>query len=476
MLLQITIAVTDPILRSRLERIVTCSYTHTELITKSRLFWKQIRRKTNDVIIVSREFIPKLISNEIRALQDLPGIPSIVIIADTETSRERAQYIAAGFDVLLESHLPANVLKKAVSTILAKRARLAPHFIPAEMKEPEPLLDSFVADSTAMQKFMKMARRAVKSDTAVLILGETGVGKERLAHTIHNESPRSENPFVAINCGVFQETILESELFGHEEGAFTGALRSRRGCFEMAHSGTLFLDEICEIPTHLQVKLLRVLEEKKIQRLGGEKPMSIDVRILAATNRDIESEVRAGRFRKDLYYRLDVFRMTIPPLRKRLEDIPELAREFIAFMSRRIGSDVRGITDDAVERLCLYDWPGNVRELFNVLERAILLCENDMITPDDLPLHVSAALAGGPDVALANGLNTNSVKLSPDWQDKPLKYLRKEVYEQVERKYLAHLLQASHGKVGVAAQKAGINQRALYTKMKHYGLHKEKYR
>jgi transcriptional regulator with PAS, ATPase and Fis domain len=459
-----------------LESIAVSPDAHVETIKQPRYFWKQIQRKTSDVIIVSREFIPSPISGEIKSLQDLPGIPAIVIIADTETPQERAQYVAAGFDVLLESRLAANVLKKALGTILTKRAKLAKQLITKEQKAPEPLLDSFVANSKAMQKFMKMARRAAKTDSVVLILGETGVGKERLARTIHNESLRRENPFVAVNCGVFQETLLESELFGHEEGAFTGAAKSRRGCFEMAHTGTLFLDEIGEIPTHLQVKLLRVLDDKKIQRLGGEKPLHVDVRILAATNRDIEAEVHAGRFRKDLYYRLDVFGITVPPLRERLADLSELAQSFIDYTSPRIGSAVRRISNEAIELLCAYDWPGNVRELFNVLERAMLLCENTMIAAKDLPLHIAAVNAAGEGKVSGDGLPTEYMKLSADWLEKPLKDVRKEIYEQAERKYLSHLLQASHGKVGIAAERAGINQRALYVKMKRYGLNKEKYR
>jgi len=476
MLLQVTIAIADPKLRSRLETIVTGPDTYVETIKQPRFFWKQIRSKTSDVIIVSREFIPSSISGEIKSLQDLPGIPSIVVVADTEIPQERAQYVAAGFDVLLESHLAVNVLKKALGTILAKRAKLAKNLITAERKPPEPLLDSFVAHSKVMQKFIKMARRAAKTDSVVLILGETGVGKERLAHTIHNESLRRENPFVAVNCGVFQETLLESELFGHEEGAFTGASKSRRGCFEMAHTGTLFLDEIAEIPTHLQVKLLRVLDDKKIQRLGGEKSLHVDVRILAATNRDLEAEVHDRRFRKDLYYRLDVFRIIVPPLRGRLADLAELAQSFIDYTSPRIGSAVQKIKDEAVEQLCAYDWPGNVRELFNVLERAMLLCENNIIAAEDLPLHIAAGNAAEEAVVSLGGSPADSLNLPVDWLEKPLKDVCKEIYEQAERKYLNHLLRATHGKVGIAAERAGINQRALYTKMKRYGLSKEEYR
>jgi len=476
MLLQVTIAVSDTSLCSRLESIAANPNTHVETIEQPQFFWKQIQRKTSDVIIVSREFIPSSISDEIKALQDLPGFPSIVVVADTETSQERAQYVAAGFDVLLESHVEVKVLKKALGTILAKRVKLANQLIATERKTPEPLLDSFVANSKAMQKFMKMARRAAKTDSVILILGETGVGKERLAHTIHNESLRRENPFVAVNCGVFQETLLESELFGHEAGAFSGAAKSRRGCFEMAHTGTLFLDEIGEIPTHLQVKLLRVLDDKKIQRLGGEKPLHVNVRILAATNRDIEAEVHAGRFRKDLYYRLDVFRITVPPLRERLVDLGELAQSFIDYTSPRIGSAVQKITDEAIELLCSYNWPGNVRELFNVLERAMLLCDNDTITAEDLPLHITVVNGVEEGGISGDDLLTESLKLSTDWLEKPLKDVRREIYEQAEKRYISHLLQVTHGKVGIAAERAGINQRALYTKMKRYGLNKEMYR
>jgi transcriptional regulator with PAS, ATPase and Fis domain len=326
-----------------------------------------------------------------------------------------------------------------------------------------------------MQAFMSVVQRVAKSNTSLLILGETGVGKERLARAIHAESLRSEGPFTAVNCGALPDSLLESELFGHEEGAFTGAVRSRRGWFELSHGGTVFLDEIGEMPLHLQVKLLRVLQEKEIQRIGSEKTVPIDVRIMAATNRNLEEEVGKKRFRRDLYYRLGVVTLTLPPLRERKEDITSLVEGFIDYFSSTIGRDLDGIEEDALGALHKYPWPGNVRELANVIERAVLLSNDLRISLRDFPATISGAAPHfSGESPRGKGEDSNAERKA--MLKKPLKEYREEILEKYETAYLKAMLESTKGRIGRAAKLAGITPRSLFDKMKKYGLKKENFK
>lgn len=248
---------------------------------------------------------------------------------------------------------------------------------------------NIIGKSPAMEKVFYVVEKIAPSRSTVLITGESGTGKELIAKAIHYQSPRKDKPFVSVNCGALPETLLESELFGHERGAFTGAIQQRKGRFELAHEGTLFLDEISEMPLHLQVKLLRVLQEMEFERVGGTQTIRVDVRIIAATNRDLKKEVELGRFRSDLFYRLNVVNIHLPPLRERVEDIPLLIAHFLDKYSKEAGSKNTFTVDkEAMRCLMEYHWPGNVRELENVIERAILLASENVITLADLPLEV----------------------------------------------------------------------------------------
>jgi Nif-specific regulatory protein len=242
-----------------------------------------------------------------------------------------------------------------------------------------------VGESPRMREIYRLLRRVAATDSTVLLLGESGTGKELAARAIHRASPRAERPFVAVNCATLSETLLESELFGHEKGAFTGAAARKLGKVEVADTGTLFLDEVGEIPLPLQAKLLRFLQEREFERVGSTHPLRVDVRVVAATNRNLEQAARAGTFREDLYYRLNVITLNLPPLRERREDIPLLASHFAARTSQRLGRPTAGFTPEARACLVRYDWPGNVRELANAIERAIVLGEDDLIRPEDLP-------------------------------------------------------------------------------------------
>ena len=309
-----------------------------------------------------------------------------------------------------------------------------------------------VAASDKMMAVLELIERAAEFKTTVLLTGESGTGKEVLARALHAQSSRHQQAFVAVNCGAIPEALLESELFGHAKGAFTGADRARRGLFTEADGGTLFLDEIGEMPLPLQVKLLRVLQEEEVRPVGESKTRSIDVRVLAATARDLTQEVAAGRFREDLFYRLDVVRVTVPPLRERREDIPLLVDHFLAQFRASLGKAVRGVADDALAKLVAYAWPGNVRELENVIERAVILANGDRITLRELPENVAHAGASATP-ARASG-------------DHSLGAARR----RFEAEWIRDALEAAHGNRTHAARLLGISHRALLYKLKEYGL------
>lgn len=250
---------------------------------------------------------------------------------------------------------------------------------------------TFIGSSNVIQEKLAISKRVAATDSSVLILGESGVGKELFAEQIHLNSPRAEMPFIRVNCAALPEHLLESELFGHVKGAFTDATADRRGRFELADQGTIFLDEIGDVPINLQAKLLRVLQEKVFEKVGSSEPVKVDVRIIAATNKDIEKELEEGRFRQDLYYRLNVLPIYVPPLRERKEDISELTDFFLKRLNHETKKQIRGFTSSAIEALLSYSWPGNVRELENVVERAVVICSDEYIEPKDLILSTASA-------------------------------------------------------------------------------------
>ena len=303
-----------------------------------------------------------------------------------------------------------------------------------------------IVRSEAMRKVLELARRVAKVETTVLVTGESGVGKERIARLIHDESPRSAGPFMALNCGAVSETLLESELFGHAKGSFTGAIHDRIGLFEAAGGGTLFLDEVGELTPTMQVKILRALQERDIRRVGENKSRPIDVRVLAATNKNLGAEVTAGRFREDLYYRLRVIELVIPPLRERKDDILALARASIVRTSKRLNRKAVGFTPAAAERLLAHPWPGNVRELENVIERAVVLCDDTLVDVEQLPSEILAAAVPH--------LRAGAVL--------PL--------QDVERQYILAVLEANGGNRTKTAVDLQIGAATLYRKLKAYGV------
>ena len=469
MLARVVMAVGEASLQKKLTGILEEGDLLVKSLKGKKTLWERLTRETTDVFLLDRTLFAEPFLDKVNLLHDLPDSPSVVVLSGEEDSEETAKLLAAGCEAALYSGLPAEEIADVIITVVEKRTEIVKQSLALGRMPTRYRLSDFVSESPAMQTFVGTVRRVVNSDCSLLILGETGVGKEHLARAIHAEGARSEGPFVAVNCGALPEALLESELFGHEEGAFTGATRSRRGSFEMAHRGTIFLDEIGDMPRHLQVKLLRALQEYKIQRLGSENPISVDVRVMAASNRDLEADVEEGDFRKDLYYRLSVVSLTVPALRNRVEDIPALVDSYISYFGNRIGSRVIGIVPEALEALRSYPWPGNVRELINIIERAMLLCDGAEITTADFPAVIADSRTPLPAAAVTGRSDT----IAEEWLEKPLAEARREVLETFERAYLSGLLKATGGRVGETARRAGIEPRSLYDKMKHHGLRKE---
>lgn len=311
-----------------------------------------------------------------------------------------------------------------------------------------------IGENTGLKQVMTQVRRVAETNATVLVHGESGTGKELIARAIHNNSLRAAGgPFVAINCGAIPLTLMESELFGHERGAFTDAKEAKAGTFERADGGTLFLDEVGELPLDAQVKLLRVLEERKITRIGGKKAIPVDVRIVAATNRNLDDEVKSGRFRLDLLYRLNVFTLILPPLRERKEDIPLLTNFFIRKYNQTLSLDVQSVSPEAVELLSSYDWPGNVRDLENAVQSAMILCTGGMIRPEHLPDRIKGyELAEAQAVA---GSSSGNIR---------------EINAQMEKELIVEALRKHNFNRTQTAEALNISRKTLFNKMKRYGL------
>ena len=315
---------------------------------------------------------------------------------------------------------------------------------------------NIIGKSHKIQAIYTLIKKVSNTDARVFITGETGVGKELVAKAIHFNSPRKKKPFVSINCGALAETLLESELFGHEKGAFTNAVRRKRGKFEYASGGTVFLDEVGDISPGMQVKLLRVLQEKRLERVGGNEPIDVDVRIISATNHDIKGKIKSSEFRIELFYRLNVVPIHIPPLKERIEDIPLLVNHFIRKFNKDFNKHIRKISTQAMGQLMQHSWPGNVRELENVLERAFVTTEDEII--DTIILSREMPHNGTPDI-----LPSADIEI-------PFKVARSMVTKRFEKAYLSEALKRYEGNVSKTAKETGINPRTLWRKLKEYEL------
>ncbi len=385
--------------------------------------------------------------------KEFPDLPVIVMTAYGSIKTAVSAMKAGAEDYVLKPFDPEEIILLIGRAIefselkAEKRAR-------AERSQDQFKRSSLlVAESPQMKRILEQVEELKDVDTTVLITGETGTGKQLLAKTIHYTGVRRDKPFVEVNCAALPETLFESELFGFTRGAFTGASRDKKGLIQLAHGGTIFLDEVGEVPLSSQAKLLRAIQDKKFMRIGGTREIEVDVRIIAATNKDLEEEVEKGRFRRDLYYRLNVYPIHIPPLRERKEDIAPLAELFLESCARKMGKKIKGLSKESIRIIENYDWPGNVRELQNVIERAVISCRGEILdnigdfispnsTRDEFPLNLDA----------------------------PFREAKEMVVSYFERKYLEHALRKAGGKLSEAARLAGMDNKNFFEKMKKYNM------
>jgi len=382
----------------------------------------------------------------LRALRaEIPECP-VVLLTGRGTIQTAVQAIKEGAYDFIEKPLEIPRLRIVLERALEKKETMREvQLLRRRLAALAPGTD-MIGSGPAMQRVFELVNKVAPSNASVVISGQSGTGKEVVARAIHNLSPRKDKPFVALNCSAIPATLIESELFGYERGAFTGADQRRIGNFELAHNGTLFLDEIGELPLELQAKFLRVLEDRKFRRLGGRAEVEVDVRVICATNRDLKEEIRRGRFREDLYFRLHVFTIVLPPLRERREDVPLLVHHFIEKFNGETGKRVQGVTPAALATLQGYAWPGNIRELRNSLERAMILVDGDIIGEEHLPPDLEASR---PEAAMLR------VPLGV-----PM--------EKVEKEYILASLQKNGGNKARTAEVLGISEKTLYNKLNRY--------
>lgn len=379
----------------------------------------------------------------------MPGIPVIVLTGHGSIDAAVKAMQDGAYDFLTK---PLNLeqLEVIVKRALEGRELKIKHTELLKQFSTQKKTDNIIGKSAAMQKVMSLVKKVADARISVLITGETGVGKEVVANAIHNLSSRSDKAFIPVVCSSLSETLLESELFGHEKGAFTNAESLHKGKFELAHGGTIFLDEIGEINMSVQVKLLRVLQERKFERVGGEEPIEVDVRVLAATNKNLEEEVKAGRFREDLYFRLNGIHIEVPPLRERKDDLPLLLNSFLERYNAENGKHITGFDNQARNALYKYDWPGNIRELQHCVESSVVMASGSEITLEDLP----------PSVSKASGIETISVPVGI-------------TLDEAEKIIIQENLAANKGNKSKTAETLGIGRKTLHRKLQEYGMETE---
>ena len=422
-----------------------------------------IRAGDPDVLLVDIK-MPGMDGLELmRQVRELnPDLPVILITGFAEV-RGAVEAIRAGaHDYLAKPFDHHEVVRVVLRALNERRLKLELKTLAGHVRQGPSLRETF-GPSEAVGKLISAVEQVGKSNFSVVIVGETGSGKEVVAHAIHQVSPRSRGPFIPVDCGAIPETLLESELFGHERGAFTGAEQQRAGKLEAARAGTLFLDEISNMAPGSQAKLLRVLQERILYRVGGAKPIDLDVRVLVASSRPLEALCDGGLFRRDLYFRLNEYTISIPPLRQRREDVSYLAKRFMDITNIELSKSVQGFSRTAIETLLAYDWPGNVRQLRSVIRRAVLMA-GDLITEQ----HLDLGKNGGPPVA--DGLAADSSTPGGNWDGLPLREVLRRHTVHIERKLITQTLRRTGGNKSKAARLLQVDYKTLHSKVKGYGI------
>lgn len=402
-----------------------------------------------------------------------PALPVVFITAYGTVESAVAALKRGAFDFITKPFDQAEILNAVSKAVQTHRRRqkepisIQQREIPGQPASIAPI-SSIIGASPGMQEMFRIIAKTAPSPSTVLVSGESGTGKELVAYEIHRGSARADRPFIRINCAAIPAMLIESELFGHEPGAFAGAVASKPGKFELAHEGTLFLDEVAELPLETQVKILRALQDGEIERVGGINPIRVDVRVIAATHKDLEAEARLGRFREDLFYQLNVVPIHLPPLRERKADIDLLVRYFLGRFNERLRKRITGIRAEALVALRNYEWPGNIRQLENVLERMVLMCEGSVLRLEDLPDEVTSAtgLSSQPGDGPEGGAGEPVSALTR------FKDLVKRRTQNVERDLIEKALEETSGNVTRAAERLGLSRKGLQIKIKELGLRK----
>ncbi len=415
-------------------------------------------------LVITDLRMPQLDGMELIRTVQQRGLPVTVIVMTGHGSIDEAvQAIRLGAYDFLTKPINVDNLRLVLQRAFHERALQDQVASLRQQLQSRYAFQNILSKSPQMHAIFELISNVACTNTTVLVEGETGTGKEQIARAIHQTSGKIRSgPFVAINCAALPETLLESELFGHEKGSFTGAVGQRRGRFEMAHGGTLFLDEVGDIPPSMQAKLLRVLQERRFERVGGVEPIEVDVRVISATNRSLQRMVKQGKFREDLFYRLNVIKIDLPPLRERAEDIPLLAQHFSEKYFRTEGKP-KQFAPEAMEALLTYRWPGNIRELENAVERACVVSQDQLIRLENLPLEVT----NGPSAAKPS---------FPIDLDRPLPDLLREAMQHIEMQYIRKALKKTRGHVGRCAKICGMSRRSITAKIAEYRIDKETFK
>ncbi|MFW6054897.1 MAG: sigma-54-dependent transcriptional regulator [Thermodesulfobacteriota bacterium] len=433
------------ILRESLSAWLSRDDFYVEAVASAEEALERIRQTRYDIVFLDIKLEGMSGLEALKKIRDLDPDTAVVMITAYGSISTAVEAIKDGaHDYLLKPFEP-ETLTVLIEKILERRARDRENIYLRAAYQERTKFENLIGQSPAMQEVFDLIQEVAPTDSTVLITGETGTGKELVAKAIHTRSSRAQGPFVAVNCGALPEHLMESELFGHQKGAFTDAKTTKKGRLELAFGGSLFLDEVGEISLRMQIDLLRVLEERVFYRVGGIQPIEADFRVIVATNKDLDQAIREGSFRQDLYYRLKVISIEIPPLRKRKEDIPLLADHFRLRFAQETNKEIGSISREALDEMMLYDWPGNVRELENAIERAVVVGKSRMIQPQDLPIFSSAS--------------------TREQQDQSLR--------EIEKEHISYILEQTNWNIKKSAEILGIDRSTLYHKLKRYGLSKK---
>ncbi len=439
--------------RATLKTIINSWGYHAEGTDDGTKAVEKVRESPFDLILMD---VRMAVMSGIEALKRIkqynPSIPILIMTAYSSVGSAVEAMKAGAYDYLTKP-LDFDALKIAMERALEHTSLKAENRALKEQLRSDFDLKNMIGKSQPMKELVDMVAMIAPSEATVLISGESGTGKELIARSIHFNSGRREAPLVIVNCAALTETLLESELFGHEKGAFTGADKRREGRFMQATNGTIFLDEIGEMSPMMQAKLLRVTQDREIQRVGGDGMIKVDVRIVAATNRDLQKDVSSGKFREDLYYRLNVVTLRVPPLREHLDDIPLLAQHFLDKYGERNRKRIKGFTPVAMDMFLKYDWPGNVREFENAVERAVILLPGDYVSEKELPLTITQSYSQ----------ENSSIAFRSD-------ITQPQSLEEIEKEAILAALEGTGGNKSETARKLGINRRTLYKKLQKFGV------